>query len=64
MTRKDFELIARTINAMPYGASRDMAAHAFANALTGTNSNFDRLRFLKACGVPLGPDVADFARRA
>lgn len=32
-------------------AQRDWLAVRFMEALSGTNSNFDRARFLKACGV-------------
>lgn len=55
MTRKDFELIARTIKRLAGerngGQSKETVAEAFADALTGTNAGFDRARFLKACGV-------------
>jgi hypothetical protein len=52
MTRNDYVWIAEVINECPL-AARDrltVAAH-FANALVETNENFDRARFLKACGV-------------
>lgn len=53
MTRKDFELIARTIkNKTETAVARNHFAKVFADALqehTG-NANFDRARFLKACG--------------
>jgi len=49
MTRKDFELIARTIRELPLSAvSRRKVAVAFADELRSTNSNFDRDRFIKA----------------
>lgn len=50
MTRKDFELIARTIKQQPENIRRAIA-ESFAVALQGTNANFDRAKFLKACGV-------------
>ena len=49
MSRKDFELIARTISALSPQAKAE-AAFAFADALRGSNSNFDRQRFITACG--------------
>lgn len=53
MTRKDFELIARTIK-REYASeevARIRVATTFARALEGTNAGFDVVRFLKACGV-------------
>lgn len=54
MSRKDYELIARTIK-MLYGdlakADRDLVANRFAEALVGTNPLFNRKRFLAACGT-------------
>lgn len=56
MTRKDVELIAETIRALP-GHSAGLRAHqastarAFADALATTNPDFDRVSFLKACGL-------------
>lgn len=53
MTRKDFELVARTIkNLMRLDAtSREYVATKFADAMANANANFDRAKFLKACGV-------------
>lgn len=51
MTRKDFELIARTIKLLPDGPARRETARLFADALTNTNPRFNRLRFLHACGL-------------
>ena len=67
MTRKDFELIANAIKATRANHERDAAAgfqyqadfmdgvnaatYTLADALATTNPNFDRARFLKACGV-------------
>lgn len=56
MTRKDYELIARIIVAMPtfaasLRAQRDSTARAFADALATDNARFDRDKFLAACGV-------------
>lgn len=59
MTKRDFELIARTFHAqrirfmmMPEKqAAIDELAEVFAHELENTNPRFDRERFLKACGV-------------
>lgn len=57
MTRKDFELIARTIKRLAGdrngGQSKETVAEVFADALRvhSGNANFDRAKFLKACGV-------------
>jgi hypothetical protein len=56
VTRKHFELIAETLrgavetNADSRDALPTLAAH-FADALRRTNPNFNRARFLAACGV-------------
>jgi hypothetical protein len=63
MTRKDYELIAKSLW-LVYNpdslASRERAAYdegvkvtilTLADALASDNSRFDRDRFLKACGV-------------
>lgn len=56
MTRKDFQLIADTITEArdlgPTGSPDAILAllsDIFADKLAGTNPNFDRARFLKAC---------------
>lgn len=63
MTRKDFVLIADTLKATkPFSSARVMVnmdallawratAEAMADALARTNPQFDRARFLTACGV-------------
>lgn len=62
MTRKDYELIARTLleccPSADYGLGDDkrlslweMTCGALANALASDNPRFDRDRFLNACGV-------------
>jgi len=61
MTRKDFQLIAETVRGLDtfsyqydgcdMPSSRWQAANAFADKLASTNPNFDRERFLRACGV-------------
>jgi hypothetical protein len=66
MTKRDYELIAETIRRADAGlgdpaAQRYRMAHAFAAALAGTNSRFDRSRFLAAC---MGEDSTDSAGRA
>lgn len=55
MTKKDFQLIADIIKAMPdfapsLRAQKDACAKAFADKLATTNPLFDRKRFLAACG--------------
>lgn len=54
MTRKDFELIAQTLryaDEIVDETAMEALADVFANALSNTNPNFDRARFLTACGV-------------
>lgn len=55
MTRKDFELIAKVLKGSENRIIDDLAleglAETFADYLTDTNPNFDRARFLTACGV-------------
>lgn len=61
MTRQDFKLIAEVLkDSLPYEDSNsieaergyhEMICNAFADRLSSTNPNFDRTRFLKACGV-------------
>lgn len=53
MTRKDFELIAATVKAigcLEY-PQRCIVAHEFAQALKATNKQFNRDKFIRACGV-------------
>jgi hypothetical protein len=52
MSRKDFTAIAQIISEVPeQGAGPEWLASAFAAFLAGTNSRFDRDRFMRACGV-------------
>ena len=54
MTRKDFQLIAdavKQITANDYTQDRADKANLFADALATTSPQFDRARFLTACGV-------------
>lgn len=57
MSKKDYELIAKTIrefyNMQDINHTSDVEplAHYFAVALADTNERFDVDRFLKACGV-------------
>jgi len=62
MTRKDYELIAQILkgaknyeqnfNDNEKGAKAiEGITHIFATMLSTTNPNFDRARFLSACGV-------------
>lgn len=61
MTRNDFELIVRTIHALPADtgperANRQLVAEAFADMLAHLNARFDRDRFLRACYDPRKPE--------
>jgi hypothetical protein len=57
MTRKDYELIADVFNDHNARYSRrtsaisDELARDMADALATTNPAFDRVRFLRACGL-------------
>ena len=59
MTRKDYELIAETINRLRVDfdnggddtISLSLVADELADALEGTNPRFNREMFLTACGV-------------
>lgn len=71
MTRKDYELIAGVIKSQRFdGAEGDgleavrigegnsrvyYLAHAMADALANTNPQFDRVRFITACGLSYEP---------
>jgi hypothetical protein len=55
MTRKHFQIIAKIIASMPtfsetLRTQKRSCALAFADALPKENAQFDRLRFLAACG--------------
>lgn len=53
MTRKHFQLIADVIRQQHFNSQLERRSFAenMAAALSSTNSNFDRSRFLDACGV-------------
>lgn len=57
MTRRDFELIAATLKAFRddddafEAGLYDSLARGFADRLKATNAQFNRDRFLRACGV-------------
>jgi hypothetical protein len=52
MSRKHFVLIAATIKALAISPEyRKLVAEEFAYILRTTNPNFNRERFLAACGV-------------
>lgn len=60
MQRRHFELIAETIASVDdseryadsvHPEAKRTFAYAFANKLRATNPNFNRDRFLRACGV-------------
>lgn len=54
MNRKDVELIARTIKRLNFVAEqKKFIAQWFADDIGAANANFDRAKFLKACGVTL-----------
>lgn len=55
MSRKQFELIARVLKEAREEhecnfPTHNLIAHKMAKALASTNSQFDRDKFLKACG--------------
>lgn len=57
MTRKNFNAIANAVNIDPADLSatalkRDIAKN-IADVCADTNPNFDRARFLEACGVEI-----------
>jgi hypothetical protein len=52
MSRKDYVLIAETIAQLDIEYPvKAIIAQEFARKLSTTNGNFDRARFLKACGI-------------
>ncbi len=51
MQRRHFELIAEAIQELGDVAIRPFMARHFASKLAATNPNFNRARFLRACGV-------------
>lgn len=55
MQHRHFATIATIIRTRLYGdltkEQRNIVAEAFADALPATNPNFDRRRFLLACGI-------------
>lgn len=54
LTRQHFSLIAKTIKGLYLDGDeslREHIANTFANELSATNSNFDRAKFLEACGI-------------
>ena len=57
MTRNEYELIAKSIRVdrdtldLTGKKAADVIAVGLADQLLSMNSNFDRLRFLDACGV-------------
>lgn len=57
MQRRHFELIASVIHSMTgedFEGLRPVIARRFANELATTNPQFQRDKFLKACGVSDG----------
>lgn len=55
MTKKDFELIAAVLiaaRAYVQHSNMDFLSRAFADALATTNKQFNRDKFLRACGCP------------
>lgn len=51
MTKKDFVLIAGVVKELSYGTQQQAIAEAFANRLALTNKQFNREKFLRACGA-------------
>lgn len=51
MTRKDYIIIARAIKNAESVAE---LAYRLADAMQADNPEFNRTKFLKACGLPLG----------
>lgn len=52
MSRKDYVLIAETIAGLDIEYSaKAIIAHEFARKLSAANGNFDRGRFILACGI-------------
>jgi hypothetical protein len=55
VSRKDFELIARTLRSWRDSLGDRKAwslANDFADELARANPEFDRVRFMRACGCP------------
>jgi hypothetical protein len=55
MTRKDFVAIAKTIKAYPFTDEQDrvsLACRLIEDVFQPSNPQFDRQRFLRACGIP------------
>jgi len=52
LTRQHFELIAKVVKTAELGTwQREQLALQFMVEMQKTNNNFDKSRFLKACGV-------------
>lgn len=51
LQRRQTELIARVIRSLDYQGTPDDIAEAFALRLAEIHPQFDRVRFLEACGV-------------
>ena len=52
MTRQHFALIAEVIEQSPFAPGhKEYLAETFAEKLRATNPNFNRARFLRACGA-------------
>jgi hypothetical protein len=51
MSKKHFITLAKEISFISPISARVLAAEAVANAAAQHNNNFDRVRFLTACGV-------------
>lgn len=52
LTRQHFELIAKVVKTAELGTwHREQLALQFLVEMQKTNANFDKSRFLKACGV-------------
>ena len=56
MNRKDFDFLCRAIKYLPHHTAltetqRDAAAIHLGNTIEANQSNFDKAKFLKLCGV-------------
>jgi hypothetical protein len=67
MTKRDFELIARTLRELAPDRAQGRAinraqwtdtVHAMASALSESHPRFDRARFLSACGLTAEQPIA------
>ena len=53
MNKRNYENLARAIVVLPDRTSRNMVAHHIADVMQLENRNFNRTKFLVACGAKL-----------